>query len=274
MEENKGFTLKGITRIYRGKEVLSGVSCRLTPDRRWGILGASGSGKSTLLRLIAGLEPPDAGEIHLDGQLLSTGGRIRIPARQRRISMVFQDLALWPNLTVMENITLGPGSGKSGRERAMKSLSICGISKLAHRYPAELSGGEQQRLALARALATRPEYLFLDEPFSGLDLEIKNTVIHKIRQLTRKHGITTVLVSHDPFEVFNMCRMVIVMDSGQILETGSFNKLLKNPESPLIRAFRDYMSTINHSESDMSSEEGQKQPSAHNILYGRNKNRK
>ena len=258
MEENKGFTLKGITRTYRGKEVLSGISCRLTPGRRWGILGASGSGKSTLLRLIAGLEPPDAGEIHLDGQLLSTGGQIKIPARQRRISMVFQDLALWPNLTVMENITLGPGSGKSGRERAMKSLSICGISKLASRYPAELSGGEQQRLALARALATRPEYLFLDEPFSGLDIEIKNSIIHKIKSLTQKHRITTVLVSHDPFEVFNMCRTVIVIGSGHILETGDFRTLLRNPASPLLRAFRDYMATITRDGNDINPGEGEK----------------
>ena len=241
METGIGFVLKNVSLGYGGKAVLGGISCRITPGKRWGILGASGSGKSTLLRLVAGLEPPDNGEILLDGRLLSRAGQIRVPARKRRISMVFQDLALWPNLTALENVTIGLGGVKDVKARAKESLSMCGISHLSNRYPSQMSGGEQQRLALARALATRPSYLLLDEPFSGLDIEIKYSIINKIKTLTENSEITTVLVSHDPFEVSSLCEMIILMDKGQVVETGRFADLLRESDFALLRAFREYL---------------------------------
>lgn len=248
MENGVGFVLKDITRSYDGKKVVDAVSCQIEPGIRWGILGASGSGKSTFLRLLAGIESPDHGEIFLDRRLLSRGRVIKVPARKRRISMVFQDLALWPNLTVMENVTLGLERSAAFRKRAMESLSMCGISELANRYPSQLSGGEQQRLALARALATRPEYLLLDEPFSGLDIEIKNSIMDRIKVLTDAHDITTILVSHDPFEVSSLCDRIILMCEGRIVETGNFSTLLHESRFPLLKAFKDYLARLEFSD--------------------------
>ncbi len=244
MEKLPGFLLKNISKTYKARPVLSDISCHICPGVRWGILGASGSGKSTLLRLMAGLEPPDDGIIYLDGTVVSQGSQITVEARKRRISMVFQDLALWPNLTALENITLGLGRGEEPLRQARESLSMCGISEMAHRYPGELSGGEQQRLALARAMAYRPAYLFLDEPFSGLDIEIKNSIITKIKRLTADHHITTVLVSHDPLEVFTLCKKVIVLEGGRIIESGEFKSILKHTKSRLLQAFKEYVKAL------------------------------
>jgi ABC-type sulfate/molybdate transport systems ATPase subunit len=155
--------------------------------------------------------------------------------------MVFQDLALWPNLTVLENVLMGMNREKAFRETAVSSLSICGIAELSAKYPGEISGGEQQRLALARALATRPEFLFLDEPFNGLDIEIKNSIINKIKVLAEENNITIALVSHDPFEVLSLCRHIIVLEQGQIAERGELRTLLADPSSGLMRVFREYL---------------------------------
>ncbi len=251
MEQDSGFILKDVSLSYKGKAVIPSLSFHLKPGTRWGILGPSGSGKSTLIRLIAGLEAPDAGEIYLDGNLVSEGCRIRTPPRYRHIAMVFQDLALWPNLTAMENVTLGIHPGRHGKDvavrRACKSLEICGIAGLADRYPSELSGGEQQRLALARALAASPRYLFLDEPFSGLDIEIKTAIIREIKTLTANQDITTILVSHDPLEVLGLCRKVLVLEKGEIIEMGDFRQLLQGPQSALLNAFRQYLKTLGSS---------------------------
>jgi ABC-type Fe3+/spermidine/putrescine transport system ATPase subunit len=136
------------------------------------IIAPSGCGKSTALRLLAGLEAPSSGEILLDGRVISKPCHIVVPPRQRGITMVFQDLALWPNLTVLDNVLLGLASERltriEARRRADEALSVCKID-LATRKPGNISGGQQQRVALARALAGKPRFLFLDEPFSGLD---------------------------------------------------------------------------------------------------------
>ncbi len=244
MKGIKGFELENVSRVYGGKTVLRDISCRIEPNASWGILGPSGSGKSTLLRIMAGLEPPDQGKIFLDKRLVSRDGAIEVPASKRQISMVFQDLALWPNLTAEENVRLGLGKDKDAARKAMESLSMCSISHLAKRYPAQLSGGEQQRLALARALAARPAYLLLDEPFSGLDMEIKSNIINKIKVLTAAHKITTILVSHDPFEVSSLCRRIILIDQGEIVESGDFKTLMQNSKFPLLRAFRDCLHSL------------------------------
>ena len=244
MTAESGFVLEGIGMSYGPNRVLSDISCTVKPGAGWGILGNSGSGKSTLLRLLAGLEIPDTGSIYLHGRLLCRAGQILIPPGNRKISMVFQDLALWPNLTVMENVLLGMVQAKGEQERAYKSLSICGIRELASKYPGELSGGEQQRLALARALATRPEFLFLDEPFNGLDIGIKRSIINKIKLLAEENSITIVLVSHDPFEVLSLCSRVLVLQHGGVVESGPLDRLILNPESDVLMAFRDYVNGL------------------------------
>jgi len=237
----KGFRLNSITKKYRGRQVLSKISCSIAAGTRWGILGPSGSGKSTLLRIISGLEAPDAGEIYLDGNIISRPGSLVVPAAMRGISMVFQDLALWPNLTALENVVIGMEKNPSSIEQAKKSLEMCGIMEQAHSYPAELSGGEQQRLALARAMARKPRYLFLDEPFSGLDIGIKANIIKRIKALPDTHSITTVLVTHDPFEAVTLCEKVICLDHGEISDSGNLKQLLEGSKAPIMKAFREFL---------------------------------
>jgi len=244
MITESGFRLECIGKRYGSTRVLSDISCSITPGGGWGILGNSGSGKSTLLRMLAGLEIPDAGSIYLHGRLLSLAGEIIVPPGARGISMVFQDLALWPNLTVMENVIMGMERSGAPGDRALQSLSVCGIAGMAEKYPGELSGGEQQRLALARALATRPEFLFLDEPFNGLDMGIKGSIIRKIRMIAEENSITLVLVSHDPFEVLSLCSQVLVLQQGGVAESGPLGRLLSEPASDTLMAFRQYMRTV------------------------------
>ncbi len=234
----RGFTLRNVSVCQGDRVILSDISCRITPGTAWGILGRSGSGKSTLLRLLAGLEVPGQGEIFLDGKPVSRGGKIVVRPARRNIAMVFQDLALWPNLTVLENVTLGR-NGADTEARALRCLEQCGILHLASRYPCSISGGEQQRLALARAIAENPSYLFLDEPFNGLDLEIKQEITGYIARLAAENSITVLLVSHDPFEILRMCSNALVLERGMIAGHGSLAALLENPESGVMRAFRE-----------------------------------
>ena len=165
------------------------------------LIGPSGCGKSTLLRIIAGLEAPECGTLSLDGRLASDGSRILIPPHRRGVAMVFQDLALWPNLTVLGNVELGLAAvplAKAGkRSRAEDALALCRIAGLAERKPAQLSGGQQQRVALARALAVRPRLLLLDEPFSGLDEALKGQLIADMNALAAEQGITLLAATHD-----------------------------------------------------------------------------
>jgi iron(III) transport system ATP-binding protein len=234
-------SLVGLSHRYGVEPILDDIDCRICKGETLALLGASGCGKSTLLRLIAGLEPPSRGSIALDGVTWSAADTIIVPPHERSIGMVFQDLALWPSLTVVENAALGLCSRMGRRaalERARHALSTCGIEALATRRPAELSGGQQQRVALARALAAQPQWLLLDEPFGGLDLLTRETLVRDISTLVAKLGTTLVLVTHDPFEAVGMCERAIVLEAGRIAEEGSFSALLQAPRSALIAAFR------------------------------------
>ena len=158
--------------------------------------------------------------------------------------MVFQDLALWPNLSVLDNVLLGQsGTGLTRREaqvRAGEALALCGIEPLAKRQPGELSRGQQQRVALARSLATQPTFLFLDEPFSGLDLVTKTMLLNEISLLAEQRQLTIVLVSHDPTEVTALCRSAVVLDLGKVKEAGELSVLMRQPRTEILRVFRDH----------------------------------
>ncbi len=205
------------------------------------LLGPSGCGKSTLLRLIAGLEAPDSGQVFVQDRLASSGTSLVIPPHERGISMVFQDLGLWPNLSVLENVKLGLAGVKMQRnernERARSALATCRIGELADRKPNELSGGQQQRAALARALAVRPRSLLLDEPFGGLDLELKRHLSEEILRLSVAFNVTVLLVSHNPLEARAFCSHAAVLEEGRICETGALDQLLRNPASGTLREF-------------------------------------
>lgn len=240
------FRLESVGKSYGGTHAaLSHVSFVINAGEHLAVLGMSGSGKSTALRLLAGLEPPSAGTILLDGQVLSAPNTLLVPPHERGIGMVFQDLALWPNLTALDNVRLGlTGTRLSRREakaRATEVLSLCGIGDLAGHQPGQLSGGQQQRVALARALAVRPSFLLLDEPFSGIDLITKMRLLAEIARLASACHITLVLVSHDPLEATALCQTAVVLESGTVQEAGPLTKLLQQPRSELLRVFRDHV---------------------------------
>lgn len=233
--------LRGIARRYGAWDVFSGVSFQMRAGEHLALLGPSGSGKSTLLRLIAGLDAPRAGEIWLHGELASSPGRIVIAPHERSLAMVFQDLALWPNLTAFENVALGLAGARLGRrarnQQARSALQRCGIIELSERRPAELSGGQQQRVALARALAVEPRLLLLDEPFSALDLANRAHLRAEILRLCATLGITLLVVAHDPLAAVALCGSTAVLENGRIIEMGTFERLLQQPASETLRAF-------------------------------------
>lgn len=239
------FELCSVSKFYDGHPVLSEVSFTIVAGQHSAILGSSGCGKSTLLRLLAGLDAPSSGRILLDGTVISETNAILMPPHCRSVAMVFQDLALWPNLSVMENVILGLSGAKLAKsrafERAKEALALCGIETLSDRMPGHLSGGQQQRAALARAIAVRSDFLFLDEPFGGLDLVTRTALVAEISKLAEAQRFTIVLVTHDPQEATTLCRSAIVLNQGRVEESGSLNDLLHNPQSEILRVFGEYL---------------------------------
>jgi ABC-type Fe3+/spermidine/putrescine transport system ATPase subunit len=240
---NPGFELYSVSRKYGEVHALADVSFCIELGESMAIIGQSGCGKSTMLRLLAGFDPPTAGRILLNGSVVSEPDRIVRPPHLRGVAMVFQDLALWPNLSVFDNILLGLAGGKlpkqQARRRAGEILSLCRIEHLAGRRPATISGGQQQRVALARALVGEPRFLLLDEPFSGLDLVTKATLLQDIARFRDEKEITLVVVSHDPLEATNLCHKAVVLNHGRIEEKGEMDTLLRNPKSEILRVFND-----------------------------------
>lgn len=238
------FQFCAVSKQYDGHCALSEVSFAVSAGQHTAILGPSGSGKSTALRLLAGLDAPSAGQVLLNGELLSQANHILVPPYRRGIAMVFQDLALWPNLTAMGNVLLGlSGTSLTRREtlgRAEEALTLCGIASLAHRKPSQLSGGEQQRVALARAIAVQPRLLVLDEPFSSVDITTKARLLGEIRSLAMQQNLTVVLVSHDPLEAAALCQTAVILEDGRVQELGFLAELIRDPHSQMLKSFREY----------------------------------
>jgi iron(III) transport system ATP-binding protein len=175
-----------------------------------GLLGDSGSGKSTILRLISGLEKPNKGSIKVNNEVYVNKNTF-IPAEKRKIGMVFQDYALFPHLTVEKNIAFGLGkmSKNDVKKRVIKMLELVGLTDKATKYPHELSGGEQQRIALARSIAPGPKLLLLDEPFSNLDASIKSRIRNELYQIIKKSNITAIFVTHDKEDAYAISDQII-----------------------------------------------------------------
>lgn len=239
------FECRHLSKIYPGHAALTDVSVTINAAEHTAILGPSGCGKSTLLHILSGLDAPSEGAVLLNEERVSQANEIIVPPHRRGIAMVFQDLALWPNLSVIENVLLGQSSralnSRQKRERAEQALSLCGIKAQAKRLPGELSGGQQQRVALARAIATQPEFLFLDEPFAGLDLVMKTHLLSEILELANQHQFTLLLVTHDPMEVVSLCSSVIVLEQGRVVEAGKLELLLQAPKSETLKVFRKFI---------------------------------
>lgn len=214
------------------------VSLKLEYGQIGCLLGASGSGKSTLLRALAGFQGLNAGEILLHGECMSRPGW-HVAPENRRIGMIFQGLALFPHLSVKDNIVFGM-QDKTAHEKSLKCqelLMLMGLEGLSARFPHQLSGGQQQRVAIARALAPDPEILLMDEPFSSLDRGLREQLAGEIYTILKKARITTLLVTHDQMEAFAMSDIIGVMASGKLMQWGSAYDLYHTPVNRYIAGF-------------------------------------
>jgi iron(III) transport system ATP-binding protein len=213
--------LAAVTKRYGGHGGIEDVSLEISAGESVVVVGPSGSGKTTLLRLVAGLERPDAGEIWLDGKKVAEPRRNNVPANERKVGFVFQDLALWPHLSAFANVEFAAHSaGHSGTERTSRInefLTLCRVEpRLADRYPHQLSGGEQQRVALARALVGSPQLLLLDEPFSSLDRDLRVQLRAELASLRRQLQLTAIYVTHDSEHAEALADRTITMRSARV----------------------------------------------------------
>lgn len=222
----------GISKRYR--EGMAYAVCRVSFDLKPGelmaLVGESGSGKTTLLRIIAGLEHPDEGAIYLSGQAM-VGGSKAVPPNQRGIGLLFQDYALFPHLTIFQNIAFGlHGLSKSEQALCVRDMmAVTGLEIDAGRYPHEISGGQQQRVALARALAARPRLLLLDEPFSNLDTILREQIREDVKEIIAKTRTTAILVTHDIKDALAMADRIAVMDKGRLLQIDTPGAIYHRP---------------------------------------------
>ena len=233
-------TLAGLTKAYGPITVVDKVDLTLEEGEFVSLLGPSGCGKTTTLRMIAGFVDPTGGTISVDGQALSAPGAV-VPPERRGMSMIFQSYAIWPNMTVEQNVAFGLELRKLPREevkrRVGEILDVVQLNKLAHRYPAELSGGQQQRVALARAIVVKPSVLLLDEPLSNLDANLREEMRFEIRRLHDEFRITTVYVTHDQGEAMATSDRIAVMNAGRIEQVDAPHLLYTRPRTRFVAGF-------------------------------------
>jgi iron(III) transport system ATP-binding protein len=220
--------VEGLRKSHGGREVLHGVDLAVPRGAVLALLGASGCGKTTLLRLIAGFEPADAGRIVLGERVLEEPG-LRVPAERRHIGYVPQEGTLFPHLTVAENIGFGLTRAERREGRVAEALRLTGLDGLEDRYPSQISGGQQQRTALARALAPQPGLILLDEPFNALDMTLRRSVCADVVALLRQTGATAILVTHDPEEAFATADLIAVMRAGLVVQCADPVTLYRRP---------------------------------------------
>ncbi len=234
--------IAGLTKTYPGSATpaLRSVSLDVAPGTFLVLLGPSGSGKTTLLRCLAGIERIDQGSISI-GERLVTDGRAHLPPEQRDLSMVFQDYALWPHLTALDNVAFALRRRRLGRaecrSRALSMLSRVGLAEFARRYPNELSGGQQQRVALARALIADTGLILCDEPLSNLDADLRERMRVEISSLVREVGATTVYITHDQAEAFALADKIGVLEEGRLVQFGDPEDIYNEPATPFVARF-------------------------------------
>ncbi|MEK7190887.1 MAG: ABC transporter ATP-binding protein [Pseudomonadota bacterium] len=231
-------TLRDIECRYDDRLAVRGLSLHVRHGGIVCLLGPSGCGKTTVLRAIAGFHPLEGGEILLNGDLVSRRG-FTLPPEKRRLGMVFQDYALFPHLDVAGNVGFGlrDVSAAVKRRSVDEILDVVGLAGLGRRYPHELSGGQQQRVALARALVLKPDMVLLDEPFSNLDVDLRERISGEVRDILKRHGATAVLVTHDQHEAFALGDMVGVMHEGRLLQWDTPYNLYHEPNCRFVADF-------------------------------------
>lgn len=221
-------SVQKLQKSYAGSPVFENIDCHIERGEFVTLLGPSGCGKSTLLRCIAGLTPVDSGQILLDGHDI-----VPVSPQKRGIGMVFQSYALFPNMTVEQNVAFGLRMQKvkadESQVRVREVLDLVELGSFAGRYPHQLSGGQCQRVALARSLVTRPRLLLLDEPLSALDARIRKHLREQIRAIQRELGLTTIFVTHDQEEALTMSDRIFLMNQGRIVQSGDAETLYTAP---------------------------------------------
>jgi iron(III) transport system ATP-binding protein len=229
--------IKHLSRSYEGRVVVNDVSLSVAPGQVTCLLGPSGCGKSTTLRCIAGVEMQDSGEIYVDGELVCDTV-FRVPPERRHIGLMFQDFALFPHLSVVDNISFGLSRDKSEATRRVDELlARVGLSGFGTSFPHELSGGEQQRVALARALAPKPRIMLMDEPFSGLDNRLRDGIRDETLEILREQDTAVLLVTHEPEEAMRMADEIALMRGGRIVQQGAPYNIYNAPVDREAMAF-------------------------------------
>jgi len=227
----RGIHCHRVTKTFGAAPALRDFELETSGAMVLSLLGPSGCGKTTALRVIAGFERPESGSVTIGGDTVVDDG-VFVPPERRRVGMVFQDYALFPHMTVAENVGYGAGADRIGR-----ALELVGLERYGSRMPHELSGGEQQRVALARALAPEPTAILLDEPFSNLDAALRDRMRREVRSILKDAGTTTIFVTHDQEDALAMADVVAVMRGGEVLQSASPIDLYRNPVSPWVANF-------------------------------------
>jgi iron(III) transport system ATP-binding protein len=233
-----GVVVQGVRKSYGSVVAVDNVDLELPAGRMTVILGPSGCGKTTTLRIIAGFEAPDQGIVRIDDRVVAGPGTLVAP-NERRVGMLFQQLALFPHLDVGDNVAYGlrGASKKERRERVAELLDLVGLPGMERRRPDQLSGGEAQRVALARALAPRPAVVLLDEPFSSLDVALRAGLRAEVRRILRAAAVTTLLVTHDQDEALSMGDQVVVMFDGHVVQAGPPEAVYRYPSAAQVAVF-------------------------------------
>ncbi|MEM7720071.1 MAG: ABC transporter ATP-binding protein [Pseudomonadota bacterium] len=229
--------VEGLTYVAQGREIVSDVSLHVRSGQVTCLLGPSGCGKSTTLRMIAGVAHQARGQVQLDGRLLAND-QLHIPPEARQIGLIFQDFALFPHLTVAQNVGFGVTGNRAEREaRIAETLARVDLTRFAGSYPHELSGGEQQRVALARSIAPKPRVMLMDEPFSGLDNRLRDGIRDETLDILKEAGTAVILVTHEPEEAMRMADEIALMRDGRVVQQGAPYNLYNAPVDRMAAAF-------------------------------------
>ena len=228
--------LSGLCKSFRDVRAVADLELHLARGEILCLLGPSGCGKTTTLRLIAGFDAPDDGTIHV-GDRLVAGPSVNVAPEKRRVGMVFQEGALFPHLTVAQNVAFGLGKRRERRAKVAEALRLVDLEGYDKRYPHQLSGGQQQRVALARALAPAPDMILMDEPFSSLDAGLRGQLRMEVRAILKERGATVVCVTHDQEEAMQLADRVAVMNRGRIEQLGSPEQVFNSPDTRFTAEF-------------------------------------